>query len=117
MKFIVDAQLLKRLAVFLRSRGFDAIHTLELPNKNVAKDKEINQISFAEQRVVISKDNDFYDNFRAKQEPYKLLHLTTGNIRNRELIALFDRNLLLIVHELNSSSVVELGRSKVISIF
>ena len=117
MRFIVDAQLPKSLAFFLRSRGFDAIHTLELPNKNITKDREINQISLAEQRVVISKDNDFYDSFRAKQEPYKLLYLTTGNIRNRQLIELFDKNLLLIIHELNSSSVVELSRTKVISIF
>ena len=117
MKFIVDAQLPKALANFLRSRGFDAIHTSEMPRENETKDREINQISLAEQRIVISKDEDFYDSFQAKQEPYKLLHLTTGNIRNRELIDLFDRNLLIIIDALNSCSVVELSRTKVISIF
>ena len=35
MKFIVDAQLPKSLARFLSERGFDAIHTLDLPRKNV----------------------------------------------------------------------------------
>lgn len=45
MKFLVDAQLPRSLAAFLRQRGFDAVHTLELPNKNLTNDLEINQIS------------------------------------------------------------------------
>lgn len=54
MKFLVDAQLPKTLARFLSERGFDAIHTLDLPNKNITDDLEINRISFAENRVVIT---------------------------------------------------------------
>jgi predicted nuclease of predicted toxin-antitoxin system len=42
MKFLIDAQLPKALANFFRERGFDAIHTLELPNKNITDDLEIN---------------------------------------------------------------------------
>ena len=49
MKFLIDAQLPKVLAEFFRERGFDAVHTLELPNKNVTGDSEINRISLAEQ--------------------------------------------------------------------
>jgi len=78
VKFLIDAQLPKALAIFFRLRGFDAVHTLELPNKNVTNDLEINRISLAERRIVISKDSDFYDSFSVKQEPYKLLYLTTG---------------------------------------
>ena len=88
MKFPIDAQLPKTLADFFRERGFDAVHTLELPNKNFTKDSEINQISLDEERIVISKDSDFYDSYSAKQEPYKLLYLTIGNVRNKELIDL-----------------------------
>ncbi len=117
MKFLVDAQLPKKLAHFFRERGFDAIHTLELPKKNVTDDLEINQISLAEQRIVISKDSDFYDSYSAKQEPYKLLYLTTGNIRNKDLIELFDKNFLLIVHSLQNGSVIELNKTVVITIF
>ncbi len=65
MKFLVDAQLPKALARFLHRRGFDAVHTLDLPNKNVTADSEINKISHAEQRIVISKDSDFYDSYSA----------------------------------------------------
>jgi predicted nuclease of predicted toxin-antitoxin system len=31
MKFIIDAQLPRRLARFLQGLGYDAIHTLDLP--------------------------------------------------------------------------------------
>jgi predicted nuclease of predicted toxin-antitoxin system len=117
MKFIVDAQLPKSLARFLAARGFDAIHTLDLPNRNVTDDLEINRISLAEDRVVISKDSDFYDRYTSHKEPYKLLYLTTGNISNPELLSLFDKNLLLIIHCLQNGAVVELNRNTVFVIF
>ncbi len=114
MKFIVDAQLPKSLARFLSERGFDAIHTLDLPRKNVTNDLEINRISLEENRVVISKDSDFYDSYTARKEPYKLLYLTTGNISTRDLLNLFDKNLLLIIHTLQNASVVEISRQNII---
>jgi predicted nuclease of predicted toxin-antitoxin system len=117
VKFLIDAQLPKTLAKFFRDRGFDAIHTLELPDKNVTDDLEINRISLTENRIVISKDSDFYDSYSARQEPYKLLYLTTGNICNNDLLELFDKNLLLIIHSLQNGSVVEINRTAVIIIF
>ena len=117
MKFLVDAQLPKSLARFLRARGFDAIHTLDLPRQNVTDDDEITRLSVAEKRIVISKDSDFYDSYTARQQPYKLLYLTVGNISNRDLLDLFDKNLLLIVHSLQSGAVVELSRTAIITIF
>lgn len=116
MKFLVDAQLPRAVARFFQRRGFDAIHTLDLPNKNVTNDLQINQTSPAEQRIVISKDSDFYDSYSAKQEPYKLLYLTMGNISTKDLIEIFDKNFLLIIHSLQNGSVVELNRKSVITI-
>lgn len=116
MKFLVDAQLPKSLARFLRERGFDAIHTLELPNKNRTDDLAINQISLSESRIVISKDSDFYDSYHAKQEPFKLLNLTMGNIRNEDLLRLFQTNLLLIIHSLQTGEVVEMNQTSVITV-
>ncbi|MGI8787442.1 MAG: DUF5615 family PIN-like protein [Pyrinomonadaceae bacterium] len=116
MKFIVDAHLPKTLAYLLREKGFDAIHTTELPAGNDTTDVEINRLSLAENRVVISKDADFYDSFTAKKEPFKLLHVKTGNIRNSQLIELFDKNLALIIKELNESSVVQINQNYIIKI-
>ncbi len=116
MKFIVDAQLPRRLARWLRENGFDAIHTLDLPARNRTDDDDINTLSMAENRVVISKDSDFYDRFFEKLEPHKLLFLTTGNIQNDDLIALFDKNFDEIVLALTHSNVVELSRNRLITI-
>lgn len=41
MKFIVDAQLPKTLAQSLRDKGFDVVHTSELPDGNDTTDDEI----------------------------------------------------------------------------
>lgn len=116
MKFIVDAHLPKTLAQLLREKGFDAIHTSELPDGNDTTDAEINRLSLAENRIVVSKDVDFYDSFTAKKEPYKLLHVKTGNIKNSQLIELFDKNSDLIFKELSVSSVVQISRNYVIKI-
>jgi len=43
MKFIVDAHIPKKLSLFLKWRGFDSSHTLNLPDKNRTKDSQINQ--------------------------------------------------------------------------
>jgi predicted nuclease of predicted toxin-antitoxin system len=116
MKFLVDAQLPRSLANFLRERGFDAVHTLELADRNRTNDRMIIEISLAEERVVISKDSDFYDSYRAKQEPFKLLYLTMGNIHNRDLLQIVETNLLLIIHSLQNGSVIEMNRTSVITI-
>ncbi len=83
MKFIVDAQLPKSLAAWLREQGHDVVHTLEMPLKNATDDLEINALSLKEQRIVISKDSDFFDRYFQKVEPYKLLFLTVGNVSNK----------------------------------
>ena len=116
MKFIARAHLPKSLAYFLRDKDFDAVHTSELPDGNDTSDGEINRLSLAESRIVISKDADFYDSFAAKKEPYKLLHVKTGNIKNSQLIELFDKNLDVIIKELNESSVVQISQNYIIKI-
>lgn len=116
MKFIIDAQLPRVLADYLRDKGHDVIHTLDLPLKNKTPDSQINRISLVERRIVISKDSDFYDRFFQKLEPYKLLYLTTGNITNEALLKLFDANLDRILAPLETYFVVELNTNSVITI-
>nr|WP_292749094.1 DUF5615 family PIN-like protein [Nostoc sp. NMS4] len=45
MKFIVDAQLPVRLARFIKTLGYDTIHTRDLPRENATPDNEINTVS------------------------------------------------------------------------
>jgi predicted nuclease of predicted toxin-antitoxin system len=59
MKFLVDANLPFTLALILKIKGFDVIHTDNLPNKEQSTDREIRSISQQQDRIVISKDTDF----------------------------------------------------------
>ena len=89
MKFIVDAQLPRRLAHFLQNAGYDTLHTLDLPHQNATPDSNINTLSIAQERIVITKDADFVDSFLTIRQPYKLLLVSTGNIKNSQLETLF----------------------------
>ncbi|NET74389.1 MAG: hypothetical protein F6K62_26810, partial [Sphaerospermopsis sp. SIO1G2] len=82
MKFLVDAQLPKRLATWLANQGHDVLHTLDLPQGNQTPDAEITQRSIAENRIVVTKDSDFVDSFWLNLGPYKLFLISTGNITN-----------------------------------
>ncbi len=114
MKWLVDAQLPYRLAEHLRNRGYDVLHTLDLPDTNRTSDSELNRISLDEQRIVISKDADFVSSFVLQGVPYKLCLIATGNIRNADLLKLFDRQLSSITSALESADFVELSSSDVI---
>ncbi|MBL8189039.1 MAG: DUF5615 family PIN-like protein [Acidobacteria bacterium] len=114
MKFIVDAQLPHRLAEFLWVAGHEVVHTLDLPLGNRTPDTAINELSLAEQRIVITKDADFVLSFRVKHEPFKLLLVSTGNIRNSDLVTIFERNLDSIVEAFEQHSFVEIDRSSLI---
>ncbi len=108
MKYLIDAQLPKRLSVALRDIGYDSIHTLDLPEQNRTKDRYINAISLKEQRVVISKDSDFIDSILISGKPYKLLYVSTGNISNSKLLKLFLDNIQEIDQSLEAHRLVEL---------
>jgi predicted nuclease of predicted toxin-antitoxin system len=114
MKFIVDAQLPRRLALHLREVGHDVFHTLDLPHGNRTTDTEINELSEAENRVVITKDADFVNSFVLSRRPHKLLLVSTGNITNTELEALFVAHAPSIAATLQSHSFIELNRNSLI---
>jgi predicted nuclease of predicted toxin-antitoxin system len=59
MRFLVDAQLPRRLARWLGARGQDAVHTLDLPDGNRTQDAAIGDLACREDRIVITKDSDF----------------------------------------------------------
>lgn len=110
MKFLVDAHLPRRLCAVLAQHGHDAVHTLDLPAKNITKDRVINQISLAEQRVVVSKDTDFFYSHLLQGRPWKLVLVRTGNISTRDLCLLVERNLPAIEAALESHALVEIDR-------
>jgi predicted nuclease of predicted toxin-antitoxin system len=110
MKFLVDAQLPRRMTAWLTAAGCDAIHTLDLPGANRTTDEQINDIADREQRVVITKDSDFVDSHLLRGRPAKLLLISTGNITNRVLEALMVPLIPDIAREFQTNSFLELGR-------
>ncbi|MFM5898878.1 MAG: DUF5615 family PIN-like protein, partial [Dolichospermum sp.] len=75
---------------------------------------EINKLSILEQRIVITKDKDFLDSFLIKQEPYKLLLITTGNISNKQIEQLFVQNITQIIELFLTYDFLEMTRDSLI---
>ena len=114
MKFLVDAQLPFRLASFLTDQGFDTLHTDDLPDEERTTDSSLRDISVKEDRILITKDYDFLDSFYLHRKPGKLLLITTGNIRNNDLLNIFQKNLLRIIKLFKEYSFVELNNKDII---
>ncbi len=112
MKFLVDAQLPRRLAWQLAASGHDVIHTLDLPLANQTPDRAIMDVAARESRVVVTKDRDFVDSFTLRGEPAKLLLVSTGNISNRDLEEMFARHLLQLEAALAAHQFVELSATR-----
>jgi len=111
VKFLVDAQLPHKLAELLESLGHDALHTLDLPEKNRTSDESLRQLALDDDRVLVTKDADFVNSFLVRSLPPRLLFVTTGNMANENLLFLFHANLPAIVDALASHSFVEIDRS------
>ena len=113
MKFIVDAQLPKSLSDYLCAKGFDSIHTLDLPSGNKTKDSQIARWANEQGRIVISKDIDFLESYIVKSEPKKLIIVRTGNIPNKHLIKIFEENMDIIILMISRSNLLELSRTEI----
>ena len=115
MRFLVDAQLPERLADRLTALGHDVVHTSGLPDGNRTADAEIVRVADGDARVVVTKDRDFLDHHLLNDAPQRLLLVTTGNIRNDELIATFEVVEPLLVEAFEQSRLVEVNRDAVIA--
>ncbi len=111
MKFLVDAQLPRRLADLLAAANHDAVHTLDLPRRNQTPDDELLEICARANRILVSKDLEFADSFLLKQKPSRLLLVSTGNITNNELERLFQTHLSKIADAFESYMFIELDQS------
>jgi predicted nuclease of predicted toxin-antitoxin system len=114
MKFLIDAQLPRRLAAELKQAGFEATHTLELPDGNRTTDQTMIELSVADQAILVTKDSDFVQSFLLKREPWKLLLVSTGNINNDNLMRLFELNIGQIAESFRTFDFIELNQTSLI---
>ncbi|MCF8360487.1 MAG: DUF5615 family PIN-like protein [Prolixibacteraceae bacterium] len=111
MKLIVDAQLPESLCFYFEQ--CDCIHTNQLSKGNLTTDSQINSLSIKEQRVVITKDTDFYYSYQTNKKPYKLVLVKLGNMRLKEINKYFQSNAPKIIRILKSHSFIMLEKNKI----
>ena len=114
MKFLVDAQLPKRMTSWLATCGCDAIHTVDLPQGNRTTDYQINELAERDGRVVVTKDSDFVDSHLLAGRPPRLLLISTGNMNNRDLEALVLPLIPDLIREFGRHSFLELDSSGIL---
>jgi predicted nuclease of predicted toxin-antitoxin system len=88
--FLVDNQLPLALAQYLRTRGLDCQHVLDIGLAE-ATDAEICRYAEAQTRVIISKDEDFLHLASRSDAKIKIVWARLGNCRTSALIAAFEK--------------------------
>jgi len=114
MKCLVDAQLPRRFCGWLRERGHDALHTLDLELGNQTPDCDIILMADREGRIVVTKDDDFVQSFLLRKTPQRLMLVASGNIGNAELERLIIAALPAITEAFATAHYIEIGRNSVI---
>jgi predicted nuclease of predicted toxin-antitoxin system len=107
VRFLIDAQLPRRLAYPFREAGYDATRTLDLPNENRTADGEIAAIADRENQVVITKDADFEIAHVLHGQQKRLLVVKLGAIKNAELEAVLLPQLGRIERRFGAGALVE----------
>lgn len=88
-----------------------------LPDKDRTTDSEIRRLAKLQSRIVITKDNDFWESYMLKNEPEHLFLITTGNISNADLLRLFDKNWSEIEAKLALYQFLEMDNTQLIAHF
>ena len=55
-------------------------------------------------------DEDFWKRYVMMKEPQKLIYLTTGNIKNTDLLQLFEANIHLLLQYIAHHNVIEFNQ-------
>jgi predicted nuclease of predicted toxin-antitoxin system len=113
-KFLIDAQLPYGLAQKLNSLYYDVLHTKDIPDtQSKTSDEVLISIATDENRIIISKDADFVDAVLITKRLRQLVYVTTGNIKNKELISIFENNISQIVSLLENHTIIEVSKEGV----
>ena len=98
----------------MKRKGFDALHTDDLTKKEKTTDKEIRSVSIEQDRIVITKDTDFLDSHLIKGIPQKLLLITAGNIVNRELLNMIEKQFDTVMQLFDIYDLIEINNEEII---
>ena len=90
MKFLVDNQLPAAVARWMSAQGFDAVHVLDR-GQGQKDDQCLWHEAMQEGRIVVSKDEDFFNLATRPHDQGKLLWLRLGNCRKKHLLEALGR--------------------------
>ncbi len=90
MKFLVDNQLPAALAVYLRKKGVDCEHVLDAGLAE-AGDAELCRYATDNERIVISKDEDFLYLANRPKARFQFVWVRLGNCRTAALLEVFEQ--------------------------
>lgn len=90
MKFLVDNQLPKALAEWLRQKGYHAQHVLER-GQGQTDDRQLWNEALQENRIVVSKDEDFFLLATRPGNTGRLVWVRLGNCRTQHLLSQLDQ--------------------------
>ena len=113
MKFLIDAQLPRRLAIQLQQVGFEATHTLDLPTAT-ALPINFNHAFIEGTSCCHYKGLRFCSIVSAKTRALELLLVSTGNINNDQLMSLFRANIKQLADAFGGFDFIELNRTSLI---
>ena len=115
MKLLIDAQLPLLLNTILNELGYDSVYVDSLLNGDESSDTEI--INYAEENklIVITKDSDFFYSHTLQNKPTKLLLVSTGNIKNKQLLDIFRKNHLQLSELFKTVSFIEINSNGIAS--
>lgn len=102
MKFLIDQQLPRRLADFVRARGHEAVHVLEMSLEG-AEDRAIWSAACDLGAAIISKDEDFSLIAPVAGRP-QVVWVRLGNCSNAYLLSRFDAAWPQIIRELEAGA-------------
>jgi len=64
----------------------------------------------AEQRVIITRNSDFFKSFIVKKEPYKLIMVKPGNTSKKELPEFFKNKFAEIIEKIKVEDMILLAK-------
>ncbi len=106
LQFLIDEQLPPRLAHWLQSEGFDALHVVECALAG-ASDATVYAFAARTGRVLITKDADFAV---SRRQTVQVIWLRFGNISSNLLLTRFGRCFAEISEALrNGEELIEVG--------
>ncbi len=106
--FVCDVHIPRQLLAYLRSKGHDGVHVLDL-GLGQSEDSDIWRFADDHDGVIVTKDTDFIVLAAEKPGP-RILRVCLGNCSNRELLHRVERDLAMILDRFDAGSrLVELN--------